>query len=104
MPILLYNYNFTRYIQAFYILPIAMNSKRACTFKKAYNYLYIYMRQLAQVCPRKGLHFFVLESRHKFQMPREQCLQLFAQELLLYIVTNISEQNNIFFEGKMIPR
>ena len=43
------------------------------------------MRQLAQVCPRKGLHFFVLESRHKFQMPREQCLQLFAQELLLLI-------------------
>ena len=37
MPILLYNYNYTRYIQAFYILTIAMNSKRFCIFKKAYN-------------------------------------------------------------------
>ena len=63
------------------------------------------MRQLAQVCPKKVCTtFFVLESRHKFQMPREQCLQLFAQELLLYIVTNISEKNNIFLEGKMILR
>ena len=64
------------------------------------------MRQLAKVSPKKVCTtlFFVLESRHKFQMPREQCLQLFAQELLLYIVTNISEKNNIFFEGKMIPR